>query len=134
MKNELRIGNYVYGTLMDEENENVDRLLCRVMGVDETSSLGDGWEFLVEGLHEEEVSFYDDFEPIPLTEEWLLKFGFKKDKVDETYYKDNFEIMLPNFFQYKISLISDALVKHVHQLQNLYFALTGQELTINDNH
>ena len=30
-------------------------------------------------------------EPIPLTNEWLEKFGFVKDKIDNTYYKDNLE-------------------------------------------
>ena len=99
-----------------------------------------GGIFKVIGIHdfgldvEDEIEItymeLDNFEPIPLTEEWLVKFGFKKDKVDETYYKNNFEIMLPNFFQYKISLISDSLVKHVHQLQNLYWCLCGEELTI----
>ena len=29
-------------------------------------------------------------EPIPLTEEWLVKFGFKKDKIDSTFYKNDF--------------------------------------------
>jgi len=36
------------------------------------------------------------------------------------------EIMLPNFFRYKTSIISR--IDYVHQLQNLYFALTGEEL------
>jgi hypothetical protein len=66
------------------------------------------------------------FEPIPLTEEWLLKLGAKRDKIDNTYYLSELEIMLPNFFRYKTSIIRR--IKYVHQLQNLYFALTGEEL------
>jgi hypothetical protein len=75
--------------------------------------------------------------PIPLTEEWLLKFGFedslkgwggsqgsdyhyKKEFVEiQTYDSDN-NWHLKNKFDVKF--------KHVHQLQNLYFALTGEEL------
>jgi hypothetical protein len=66
-------------------------------------------------------------QPIPLTEELLVKFGFKKDKIDSTYYKDDFEICLPFFVRWKESHLSG--INHVHQLQNLMFALTGEELT-----
>jgi len=67
-----------------------------------------------------------EIKPIPLTEEWLIKLGAKKDKIDNTYYLSQLEIMLPNFFRYKTSIISR--IDYVHQLQNLYFALTGEEL------
>ena len=66
--------------------------------------------------------------PIPLTEEWLIKLGAKKDKIDNTYYLPELEIMLPNFFRYKTSMISR--IDYVHQLQNLYFTLIGEELTL----
>ena len=80
----------------------------------------------------------DEIEPIPLTEEWLLKFGFKKrknrhlfhweNKIVISEYKDEFE----NFFYpktgYDIRFSNE--IKYVHQLQNLYFALTGAELTV----
>ena len=72
---------------------------------------------------------HSSIEPIPLTEEWLLKFGFVKDKLTNfDYYKDDFEIHLPNYFKYKDSILNK--IKHVHQLQNLYHALTGKELKI----
>jgi hypothetical protein len=82
------------------------------------------------------------FKPIPLTEEWLLKFGFKSDDISWEYSK-----RLGNFYiMYDIEInsiyINDGSrydgadipneIKHVHQLQNLYFALTGQELTLNN--
>ena len=69
--------------------------------------------------------------PIPLTEEWLLKFGFK-------VYNEHGWYEINNYHQ--INLIGDYLVNgvqcisnkinYVHQLQNLYFATTGNELTI----
>jgi len=69
--------------------------------------------------------------PIPLNEEWLLKFGFVRDKLEvRTFYKGDFEIYLPIFLQYKDLVLNKC--KHVHQLQNIYHALTGKELTIKE--
>lgn len=76
------------------------------------------------------------FEPILLTEEWLVMFGFIK--TNSTYDNGLLSISLPSedkllwkngrtyFNSWKIL---DA-PQYVHQLQNLYFALTGQELVI----
>jgi len=103
------------------------------------------------------MDLYDDefyIEPIPLTEEWLLKFGFEKTihtHLDKTktnpcyknanlryylqwYSNKSFDeintgtLMLIGIQQQETHLITS--VNHVHQLQNLYFALTGQELTL----
>ena len=83
------------------------------------------------------VWFSDKYEPIPLTDEWLLKFGLEKLDIDlykidneyfilffsETYY------IADEDWQNKKRIIGKGLI-YVHQLQNLYFALTGEELTI----
>ena len=75
------------------------------------------------------------FKPIPLTEEWLVKLGFKKENYF-TYDNGLISISLPSedpllwrngrtyFNSWKIC---DA-PKYVHNLQNIYFALTGNEL------
>jgi hypothetical protein len=70
------------------------------------------------------------FEPIPLTEDWLLKFGFKQDsdlknsicRYGIWFNKNNMEA----------TYLSQKLIKikYVHQLQNLYFALVGEDLTL----
>ncbi len=83
--------------------------------------------------------------PIKLTEEWLLKLGFEHVVL---LLEDCYRLELPNdekhtypFFFYSKSMGNLELleaehehtittVKYVHQLQNLYFALTGEELTI----
>ena len=71
--------------------------------------------------------------PIPLTEEWLLKFGFYKNIDTELFEKSGFQIdfsvikchfYLPNYGDWYKEL------EFVHQLQNLYFALTEEELTL----
>jgi len=73
-------------------------------------------------------------EPIPLTEEWLLKLCFNH---DDGIYSSKNELIV--FYIERDELECEYLgyslpikIKHVHQLQNLYFALTGEELTINE--
>jgi len=80
---------------------------------------------------------YDEIQPIPLTEEWLLKFGFEKLNRDVPAYESNNLIMEWLFERWTGRLYYDAYtsiqiiqVNHVHQLQNLYFALTGEELIL----
>ena len=76
------------------------------------------------------------FEPIPLTEEWLLKFGFNKtnESKDVEWYKlNNFEVSTYNEGEVVYFVYQHLVLRHimnVHQLQNLYFALTGTELTL----
>jgi hypothetical protein len=76
----------------------------------------------------------NNFKPIPLTEEWLLKFGFTNNNVDSIYEIKNYYLEYIQdgnlnfyFFEYGEWFIK---IAHVHKLQNLYFALTGEELTI----
>jgi len=86
------------------------------------------------------------YQPIQLTEEWLLKCGFEKKTYAHLtlYYfslkvlshgeisfhpKENgFNIDLGTTTGYQFGTTN---IKYVHQLQNLYFALTGEELTVN---
>ena len=68
-------------------------------------------------------------EPIPLTEEWLLRFDIFK----ENGYPYNFlsgRIKIRNgifFFKYYNMEVE---LKSVHQIQNLYHSLTGTELIL----
>lgn len=72
--------------------------------------------------------------PIPITEEWLLKFGFVYDGASG-YNKAYVHLEKIVFIGY-VFFIKDVVsgpsidVEYVHQLQNLYFALTGEELTL----
>jgi hypothetical protein len=91
---------------------------------------------------------------IPLTEEWLIKFGFEKViyESDETGYGTDYELEIKGvgcisysddfscaLFGSKESskhelgfLPNWDNCKHVHSLQNLYFALVGEELKIKE--
>lgn len=70
--------------------------------------------------------------PIPLTEEWLLKFGYEK----YYYYYDNkadFRIRKSKnhyiaYFSFNDINYTLCELKHIHHLQNLYHSLTGKEL------
>ena len=92
------------------------------------------------------------FKPIPLTEEWLLKFGFTEEKqyyssilsffwLDAHKSLENSEFYI--FFDTEVKSIGLHSmenenniskyfynIKFVHQLQNLYFALTGTHLKL----
>lgn len=85
------------------------------------------------------------FEPIQLTEEWLLKMGFLPSRLNiKNYFHPStilFELrnvsVLDGGFKIRIG-VDEAFsfkaisteIQFVHQLQNLYFALTGEELDI----
>ena len=71
-----------------------------------------------------------NFEPIPLTEEWLVRLGFKKLTQGGSIYKVK-DFHVQDFSQLGIYECNNHIeIKYVHQLQNLYFALTGQELEL----
>lgn len=68
------------------------------------------------------------YSPIELTEEWLLNLGFRK-SFRGKWQKDElaYDIYGGNgLYMHGVTLE----IKYVHQLQNLYFSLTGKELTI----
>ena len=68
------------------------------------------------------------YTPIPLTKEWFLKFGFKKEGNTAKYWT----LGTVDLWEISGTYVNDLdyEVKYVHQLQNLYFALTGEELII----
>jgi hypothetical protein len=118
--NELRIGNYVYDTLGKVNKIDLEAIT-----------------YIVKEPH-------NQVKPIPITEEWLLKFdmeltdGFSSSR---KLYLNNYEndiskityspkeglLRLSNGHTKGTMLIPH--IKYVNQLQNIYFALTGKELT-----
>lgn len=72
------------------------------------------------------------FESIPLTEDWLINFGLNEPKgIHNDIFSGliNTEI-LSNRCIFFIGNIEIVYVDYVHQLQNLFFCLTGKELTL----
>jgi hypothetical protein len=75
----------------------------------------------------------DNFEPIPITQEWLDIFGLNKDKgtMDLLFdYIVYFERQGNQLFLCNNQTKVQYLIEYVHEAQNIYFALTGKELTI----
>lgn len=70
----------------------------------------------------------EDIKDEPITEEWLLDFGFEKRKVDFPSFQLN-GIQINCINGKWQDYASQRGLPHIHQLQNLYFALTGEELT-----
>lgn len=76
----------------------------------------------------------DNVHPVLLTEDVLLKCGFKQGKMqhgDLCFYW-NGQVVAYGIFYDDLNevLIDNSSIKYLHQLQNLYFALTGEELKI----
>jgi hypothetical protein len=112
---ELRIGNYV------NNKERLDVVTCLeyVTFEDITNVRGQYYEVFIP-------------EPIPLTEEWLLKFGFESDEIEWWngilsigICKEGLRYLPTEKINFRVGIV----LQYVHQLQNLYFALTNEELT-----
>ena len=118
--NELRIGNKVSN----------DRCICEINHIY-------GMDFINCSLKTKQGNYinahYDLIEPVPLTEEILLKCGFKPIGIDGNRWVlqlcigEYFTIEAYNYIFY-CTLCTWVEFKYFHQLQNLYFALTGSEL------
>ena len=131
---DLRIGNYLK---YNNKIVRVFELHPRYIGFDneENFVVGDNPEY---------------FEPIELTEEVLVKIGFEDRKGyfnysrvfgDENNYCDSIHIyycpMLKHFRfthdkvkEEDLQIMDLYNIKYLHQLQNAYYCLTGQELNI----
>ena len=115
-KEELRIGNFI----MDSDTERVGhviRLSEKKVSVKlEHSTL---WQDIGE------------FEPIPLSEDLLLKCGFINDE-NAPWKLCNGMLVLNtgnhNTWEYGQSVIKD--IKYLHTLQNVFFALHHRELEV----
>jgi hypothetical protein len=114
---ELRIGNLVdLGNRFAKISE-IYHEACTVLDLEET---------------QDTIEDYERTKPIPLTKEWLLKFGFMTDDIEWWdglvslgIYKDGLFYCPTSSISYRLSKI-----EYVHQLQNLCFAVTGEELKI----
>lgn len=141
---ELRIGNYFNVPIQEQCPFRIDAFeYCSEKFIKVAQ------EVKLNGFEVHPLTWYGgDLQPIPLTEELLLKFGFKHQnkydlesnlyskKLNSQYYftiysKTETLDFKTKFIGWKVLNIGfDIKIDFVHQLQNLYFALTGEELTI----
>ena len=120
--NDFRIGNLVLdedGELCKIEQLSSEKMECfqQVSNIENKSCIS--------------TKYPSNIYAIELTEEWLLKLGFFKHvKFKNTYVKGSFSIKITDrgviYFKYNDFVIAE--LQFIHQLQNLYFALCGEEL------
>ncbi|TDQ12179.1 hypothetical protein [Pedobacter metabolipauper] len=134
---ELRIGNFVQSIISNFELTVVGFIGDRIFyGNPKTPDVRPDYEI----------------EPIPLTEDWLIKLGFTKPEVPTGYQEENdlyqtfigrvtfgARLFPDNTYIFEIELnvgcgYTDVIHSpdYVHELQNLVYALTGEELTIKE--
>lgn len=121
---ELRLGNYLFYRGQKEAK---------------VSSIGtNGFETTYIGKDQPNGS--DDlgeYRPIPLTEECLVRFGIHIDGQSISLKSGTIGViqrgregMFKYYLQSAFGMVHLDSIKYVHQLQNLYFALTGEELEL----
>ncbi|TXK73933.1 hypothetical protein [Mesonia sp. HuA40] len=115
--NELRIGNYV---LFNNKTKTVD---LSDFGTEWTGDLG--------------RTIFKEFKPIPVNKEWLSDLDILTDSKFD--YKENVAYVVNNKCYYVIDTYYDSNdatcyveieIDFVHELQNLHFSLTGEELKL----
>lgn len=113
---EVRLGNFIYGTDGSVKEVTIEAIsyLERYTGINQARG-------------------------IVLTEDWLFKFGFRKYTAGEKeHYVEYFEKGKLTICDFGDGLIMSNAFAHglrikletVHQLQNLYFSLTNEEVVI----
>jgi hypothetical protein len=119
--NELRIGNYI---LNEYDTPSKVREITHYECV-----------FLGDNLLKQDLQ---NCNPVPLTEELLLKCGFNKKArrivwdigwIELWYssYAKNYQV---RFYKTGNDIEKVINIEYLHQLQNLYFAITGEELDV----
>lgn len=74
-----------------------------------------------------EMDLYESIKPVLLIEEMLMNYGFNEFYILEIgLFKIEYSVENKIFYLNDIGL----KLKYLHQLQNLYFALTGEEIKI----
>ena len=129
--NELRSGNLIIGTYENEDDNLMHETIC-------TFKFYNCYDNYYNVESKDGIEEFTSFKPIPLTEEILLKCGFKLSHKGFTYDKKRLSICLPcdsyknGRVYFNSWCISEKSIDSLHQLQNLYWCLCGEELTFNN--
>ena len=118
---ELRVGNYI------EDCFDVKRYEVRQLDLEDFSAM----------LNYRNSSHPNTYRAVKLNDEWIKSFGFENIKTQDKFFtKDNtigistaddkFRFIQGNFV-YQIILRE---LEYVHELQNLYYSITGVELSV----
>lgn len=126
LQKQIRIGNYLLGKCEDElEERKVYWEIYQIKDAEDLMGVKMDWD-----------------KPIELTEEWLLKMGFELFTQQKNYplffYKGNsynrsLSVSIHSDFC-RVNVVNQEIttLKYVHQLQNVFHALTGEELELKE--
>lgn len=133
--NELRIGNFFI-----DKDQQIYKVAEIRLGA------GDGFpDNYIIGMNEERACLTDVAMPLPITSEWLIKYGFKQDdfELQFTVKTDGFgfclkqDLLTKEWRLFVIDFkrenelargIGNIKIEFVHQLQNVVYSLTEQEI------
>lgn len=137
---DLRIGNYVMPKLSVKSHW---RMAVRVDGL-----------FIQQC---EKEGLVDNYDHIPITEDWLLRFGFERRLINNAFFEYYINCTPPNYkrdfvLSFTFGMLSTTPkgvcdreswypwmssgdshsfnIQSIHQLQNVFFAITGKELEL----
>ena len=113
LQKQIRIGNHLLGKCIDDLDDRKEWWeIYKIQDAEHLMAIKDGWD-----------------RPIELTEEILLKCVF----IPCSIIDNHFNISGMCIWKCNDMFLCDKNgihIKYLHQLQNLYFALTGEELEI----
>lgn len=128
-QSELRKGNFV----IDYNKE-----IKRVRELSVQSEPAGSWSIVgFEG--EYHYNYTGDLTPIEITEEWLRKFGFSTKERwpaggGDNFYREDRKIEVSISYRHGIQIRTEDkkgstyMINYIHELQNIYKELTGEEL------
>lgn len=128
---DLRQGNWVYP---NEENATP----YKVFGIINDEMI----DFGLSGFNGRVQILASELEPIPITKEILMNAGFKKEKGKSDYEWIYNKTIIEELIDISVAKDGDEIhvflfsgdclrhIKNVHQLQNLFYSITGNELEI----
>jgi hypothetical protein len=127
--NELRIGNYVEIDNPKHWSNLKDIPVC-VNAISCDNFFDDYQTISVKNNNDLTYNQLIKFiKPIPLTEEWLGKLGFIRNEKDMFLFTKNMDLIILGC-ENDYNGLWHGRIESVHQLQNLYYALTNEELII----
>ena len=116
----LRIGNFV----KDRGNKIIRVDFMEYQEIGYSVKFGQRMFLCKEEVHP--MTEYTDYaNPIILDEKWLSDFGFNKNEDMGGWFKEDIV-----FYKGFITDMQRHKIEYVHELQNLFFALTGNELEL----
>lgn len=125
---DLMIGNYVNGVYIDDETDEKKKSFCEVLILDEPNNY-------ISVDSSDRIEEFEEFEGIPITEEWFKKFHPACHIHGNNIVIDRFKLIWKNSYNYWYVVdygrsVYLTKIEFVHEWQNFYKAMNRKELKI----